>query len=109
MATVTRETLTEMLSNTNPAYVQTVIGRALIVLLKNQTADEQALNQTNEDNGIGFTGADARAGSLTAKYWIKHQRLEDWMVDNWKRVGTKGYSRLAKYHRQLNAAVRNKT
>ena len=108
MAIVTRDSIKTMLENPNRAYRQAVIGRALIVLLKNQTADEQVSNETKEDNGIGFTGADARAGSLTAKFWIKHQRLEDWMIDNWCRVGKSGFPRLAKYHRQLNAVAKAK-
>jgi hypothetical protein len=97
-----------MLNSNNPAKVQAVIGRALVVLLRNQTSDEQAMNTTNEDNGVGFTGADARGGSITAKFWIKNQRLEDWMVDNWTRPNTNGVPRLAKYHRQLNAAAEAK-
>lgn len=105
MALVTRASLTELLNGSNPAKVQAVVGRALVILLKNQTADEQVMNATTEDNGIGFTGADARAGSITAKYWIKNQRLEDWMVDNWTRHNVNGVARLAKYHGQLNTAA----
>lgn len=108
MALVTRESLTELLSSNNPAKVQAVIGRALVVLLNNQTRDEQVMNTTNEDNGIGFTGADARAGSITAKFYIKNKRLEDWMVDNWTRGNINGVARLAKYHKQLNAAAEAK-
>jgi len=108
MAIVTRKSLTEMLDNSNPAYVQAVIGRALVVIFKNQTADEQTSNETKHDNGIGFTGADARAGTLTAKYFLKHQRLEDWMIDNWKRKGSKGFPRLAKYHAQINKVAKAK-
>lgn len=108
MAIVTRESLTEMLESSNAAKVQAVVGRALVVLLRNQTADERVMNTTNEDNGIGFTGADARAGSITAKFWIKNQRLEDWMIDNWTRKNTRGVCRLAKYHRQLNTAAEAK-
>jgi len=108
MALVTRTSLTELLNSSNAAKVQAVIGRALVILLKNQTTDEQAMNATNEDNGIGFTGADARAGSITAKFWIKNQRLEDWMVDNWTRGNVNGVARLAKYHKQLNEAAKAK-
>jgi len=108
MAIVTRDSLTNLLNSSNPAKVQAVVGRALVVLLRNQTADEQAMNTTNVDNGEGFTGADARAGSITAKFWIKNQRLEDWMIDNWTRKNINGVCRLAKYHRQLNAAAKAK-
>jgi len=108
MAIVTRESLTNMLETANAAKRQAIIGRALVVLLRNQTSDEQAMNTTNEDNGVGFTGADARGGSITAKFWIKNQRLEDWMVDNWMRPNANGVPRLAKYHKQLDAAAQAK-
>jgi len=106
MAQVTRESIIKMLNNPNPAYVQAVIGRALVVLLNNQTRDEQANNTTTQDNGIGFTGADARSGSITAKYFIKHHSLQDWMVEKWAKPNRRGIPRLAKYHAQLNAAVK---
>jgi len=105
MTTVTRESITEMLNNPNPKYVEAVIGRALVALLKNQTADEQASAETKEDNGVGFTGADAFGGTLTAKYYIKHKRLLNWQVEKWLKLGGNGYPRLAKYHKQLNAAA----
>jgi len=38
MATVTRNSLQAMLDNNNPDYVAQVIGRALLVLFKNQNA-----------------------------------------------------------------------
>lgn len=102
---VTKESLITMLSGT-PHYVEHVVGRALMVIFYNQTADEASSNDTKEQNGIGFTGADARGGSITAKYYIKHQRLEDWMVDNWTRRNSNGVPRLAKYHKQLDIAAK---
>lgn len=106
MTTVTRESITAMLNNPNPKYVEAVIGRALVALLNNQTADEQAMATTNEDNGIGFTGGDAYGGTLTAKYYIKHKSLLDWQVEKWLKVGANGFPRLAKYHAQLNAVAK---
>ena len=104
MATVTRESLQAMLDNPNEKYVAQVIGRALVVLFKNQTRDEQSMNATNQDNGIGFTGADAHSGSITAKYFIKHKTLLDWQVARWTKPAASGFARLAKYHKQLNEA-----
>ncbi len=106
---VTRESLQAMLDNPNQDYVIRVIGRALVVLLKNQTADEQTMNTTNVDNGIGFTGADAKGGSITAKYFIKHKTLLDWQVDRWLKPASNGFARLAKYHKQLNEAAKAKS
>ena len=53
-------------------------------------------------NGIGFTGADAHSGCLTAKYFIKHGTLADWQVERWTKLSKSGFSRLTKYHKQLN-------
>lgn len=105
MAKVTRKSLQAMLDNNNPEYVAAVIGRALVVLFNNQTRDEKSMNATNQDNGIGFTGADAHSGSITAKYFIKHHSLMDWQVDRWTKPAASGYARLAKYHKQLNEAA----
>jgi len=108
MTKVTRDSLKEMLENPNREYVMHVVGRALVVLFKNQTRDEQSSNTTNKDNGIGFTGADAHSGSLTAKSYIKNKKLLDWQIDKWTKIARNGYPRLAKYHSQLNTAAEAK-
>ncbi len=109
MNIVTKDTLNTMLSNPNPSYVMHVVGRALVGIYSNQTADEQMQNSTTRHNGIGFAGCDARSGSLTAKFYLKHKRLEDWMVNNWLKVNSKTtYPRLCKYHNQLNQIAQTK-
>ncbi len=105
---VTKESIQSMLDNPNHNYVMQVIGRALVGLYKRQTESEQIDNTTKIHNNIGFAGCDAKSGSLTAKYFLKHNKLEQWMIDNWTRRGTKGYSRLCKYHSQLNEIAINK-
>lgn len=100
---VTRESIETMLNCGDKNHVIKVVGRALLVLFNNQTADERALNTTNKDNGIGFTGADARGGSLTAKFYKKHGTLEDWQLEKWLKP-----NRLAKYHNQLNEAAKRR-
>jgi hypothetical protein len=107
-ALVTRDTIADMLRDERPAYVAMVIGRALVVIFNNQTKGEQSANVTDNNNGIGFTGADARTGSLTAKYYLRHKTLLQWQVDKWTKLDSKGYPRLAKYHKQLDAAARAK-
>ena len=109
MSIVTKQSIDTMLNSENQTYVQTVIGRGLVVIFRNQTMDEQLAGTTQHANGEGFTGADAFSGSMAAKYWLKHHRLEDWMIDAWCRKAANGYSRLAKYHRQLNVAAERKT
>ena len=105
---VTRESLESMLFNENTEYVGKVIGRALAALLQRQTQEEQAANETKEHNTIGFAGCDARSGTLTAKYFLKHQRLEQWMIERWVAIGKSGFPRLCKYARQLNEIAVNK-
>lgn len=105
---VTKDSLQHMLNNPNPHYVMTVVGRGLVHIFNNQTNHEQHSNSTQLHNGIGFAGCDAKSGSITAKFYIKHQRLETWMVDKWVKKGSNGYSRLTKYHSQLNQIATSK-
>lgn len=99
---VTRDTIRTMLRNPNPHYVENVVGRALVALLQRQTKDEQRANDTREHNGVGFSGADARSGTLTAKTFIRDGKLLDWQVARWTKPAKNGYPRLAKYAKQLN-------
>lgn len=101
-AIVTRDSLRTMLLNPNRVYVEKVVGRALVRLFERQTEAEKVSNDTNVDNGIGFAGCDAKSGSLTAKYYLKHRRLEDWQLARWTKVEASSYPKLCKYHRQLN-------
>lgn len=102
---VTKDSVKEMLSNSNPLYVQAVIGKGLLVMYNNQTEEEQCNASTKENNGIGFTGFDAKSGTLTALFYKRHKRLESWMISKWLKLDKKGYPRLCKYHRQLNNAT----
>lgn len=99
---VTRDSLAVMLRNPNRAYVEAVIGRALVALLSRQTETERESNDTCVHNYIGFSGADAKSGSLTAKSWLKRRHLEDWQIEKWTRPARNGYPRLCKYAVQLN-------
>lgn len=99
---VTRDTLRNMLRNDNTKYVDAVIGRALLALLNRQTEDEQRSNDTKVWNAVGFSGADARSGSLTAKFFAKNKVLLDWQRDKWLKPAKNGYPRLCKYAKQLN-------
>ena len=99
---VTRDTIARMLDNPNRKYVETVIGRALLALLDRQTEDEKRAADTRVWNAVGFSGADARSGTLTAKFYAKHGCLLDWQVNKWTKKGRNGYPRLCKYHKQLN-------
>jgi hypothetical protein len=52
--------------------------KALIrIFQENQTVDEQAAQATSHDNGIGFTGCDARFLSSLAQNYLRYGRLSD--------------------------------
>jgi hypothetical protein len=99
-AIVTAQNLNQMLQD--PVKRQHVIGRALVALFRRQTEAERQTNDTRVWNTVGFSGADARRGSLTAKYYLKHKSLLDWQVEQWMRPARNGLPRLCKYTRQLN-------
>ena len=102
---VTRATLLNLLRD--DAKRQHVIGRALVALFNRQTRSEQAANHTDNLNWVGFSGSDARDGSITAKYYIKHKSLLPWQVDNWMK-DFRGFPRITKYARQLNQIAQEK-
>ena len=90
------------------AWQKYVIGRALVVLFKRQTADEQEAHATNQHNNIGFAGCDAKAGSFAAKSFMKRGTLLDFQYDYWMKESATGYPRFVKYHRQLNEIAMEK-
>ena len=102
MSIVTKSNLTEMILNANQDKRALIIGRACVALFRRQTESEKQINSTNNENGIGFTKADARQGSLTAKYFLKHGTLLGWQVEMWIEANVKGDMRIAKYWKQLN-------
>lgn len=106
---VTKDTLKNMcdVEKWGHEYVERVVGRALWALFERQTAAERSLNVTNNENGIGFSGADAHSGSITAKYWKKWGNLgyakgDKWRLEKWTTSGRNGYPRICKYAKQLN-------
>jgi hypothetical protein len=107
-AIVTRDSLKQMLVTATPERQIQIIGRALVRIFEGQTAAEKAANTTDVDNGIGFSGADAKAGTLTAKYFLKHKTLLQWQVTKWMQHSAEGYPRICKYHKQLNAIAEAK-
>ena len=107
MKTFTRDMFVELITRDNEISMH-AIGRALVHLFKRQTEAEQEYNTTAEHNLRGFTPADARVGSITAKYYIKHKRLLDWQIAQWLKPNAKGRLRLEKYHRQILEEVERK-
>ncbi len=79
-----------------------VVGRALLAIYKNQTAEEQGSKETKFNNGIGFTKPDANLGTRCAKEFALTGTLPDWMFNLWIKPNVKGEPRIVKYCRQLN-------
>lgn len=97
-----------MIDGANHSKQELIVGRALIVLFENQTSSEQNNNTTNEANGKGFASADGKAGTLSAKTFLKHGSLFEWQLRKWTKKNNRGISRIAKYHSQLNVAANAK-
>lgn len=62
----TEAQIVEMLENNPKAVV-----RAIVAIYNRQTQEEQNSGDTIHNNGIGFSGADAKIGSYMAKYAIQ--------------------------------------
>lgn len=105
---VTRESLQAMLDSEDTSFVDQVIGKALVAIFNRQTASEKYSDSTSDENGIGFTGFDAHSGSISAKYYIKRKSFMDWQREMWLKKGKTGFSRIAKYHKQLNEVANEK-
>jgi len=59
---------------TNPAWALKALVR---IFQENQTAEEQQIETTKEDNGIGFTGTDGNFLSSLAKQYIARGSLSE--------------------------------
>ena len=94
---VTKESLRLMLEQANIERKKQIVGRALVAIFNRQTLEEKISDHNCKINGIGFTGCDARSGSITAKYYLKHKSLQDWQLERWLEK-----DRICRYHRQLN-------
>lgn len=77
------------------------IARALLVLNERQTQDEQASEVTKYDNGVGFTGADARMGTSMAQFYAARGYLTVKQLSYWKKPNKNGVWRICKYAQQL--------
>ena len=96
---VTRASLEALVKN--PDTRIKAIGRALVLLYKEQTPREQSQKATFEHNKVGFSACDAALGSRCAQYYIRTQSLQGWMIDLWMARDRNGM-RIGKYHSQLN-------
>lgn len=102
METATKQSI-EAILRTNDRAVE----KAILVLFRNQTREEQALNSTNVHNQKGFTASDAHWGSIHAKTLLRGGRLADWQLRYWRNP-VRGKPRIARYWRQLLIAAEEK-
>lgn len=107
MAIVTKAKMIAALNDPRKGFKEQYIGKALVAIFNFQTEDEKSSNTTDNNNAIGFSGADAKDGSITAKYFLKHGVLREWMVERWMR-DFRGSPRITKYARQLNIVAERK-
>lgn len=97
---VTRDSIQQLLNKSDQHRIHT-IGHALRAIFLRQTEQERSANLTTVHNTIGFSGPDARTGSLAAKYYMKHKTLQPWMINIWSKEVC-GFPRICKYWRQLD-------
>lgn len=96
----------EMVFNKENSHIRMhAVGRALLVLYKNQTAHEQIVEQTREHNNIGFNSSDAKRGTSMAKFYSKRNYLTEKQVNWWLTPTKNQSSRIIKYWKQLAIAA----
>lgn len=106
---ITKESLAAIITGDNKELARKYVSKALIVLYRRQTAEEQQVGATTESNGRGFTGADAEWGTKCAQWMLRTNRwLTDNMLISWTKLDSRGYPRIAKYHKQINEAAEAK-
>lgn len=77
------------------------VARALVVLNERQTAVERSAESTINDNGVGFTPADARMGTSMAEFYTRFGRLSEKQLAYWRKPNVRGVPRICKYAGQL--------
>ena len=98
---VTKDSLIAMLAEADQEKQIKIVGRALVAILAFQTASEQEAKVASEDNGVGFSGLDAKAATLTANSFQARGTLVQWQLEQWLR-DYRGAPRITKYWKQLN-------
>ena len=93
---VTKAQIVELLSTNDRA-----VARALVVLNERQTLTERGSERTINDNGVGFTPADARMGTSMAQFYLKFGRLSAKQIAYWRKPNVRGVLRICKYAGQL--------
>jgi hypothetical protein len=77
------------------------VARALVLLNKRQTSDEQASENTRYLNGRGFRPCHARMGSSMAKFFERTGYLTPKQIGYWRARDRSGNMRIGIYWAQL--------
>lgn len=103
MTTPTKESIVALLETNDIA-----VARALLVLNRNQTADEQAAQNVKYCNGVGFRPAHARMGTSMAQQYAARGTLSPKQIAYWRARDVKGNMRIGIYWKQLIEAAKAK-
>ena len=103
MTALTQESIVDLLRTSDKA-----VGRALLVLNANQTADERASGATIQHNGKGFAPYHAEIGTSMANYFQRNGFLTPRQLAYWRGLNKRGQMRIAIYWRQLIEAANTK-
>jgi hypothetical protein len=96
-----KDTIANLLKTNDKA-----VARAIVVLNERQTAAEQATEFTINNNGVGFTPADAAMGTSMAKFFLRNGYLSPKQLAYWRKPNVRGVPRICKYAGQLlNIAI----
>ena len=93
---LTKEDIVNLLATNDKA-----VCRALVVLNKRQTYDEQVSENTKHLNGRGFRPAHARMGTSMANFFTRNGYLTPKQIAYWRRPMKTGTPRIAIYWKQL--------
>lgn len=100
---LTKENIVRLLETNDKA-----VGRALMVLKRNQTLDEQNSRTTKNHNGKGFRPAHAYMGTEMAVFFETKGYLSPKQVAYWRQRDKRGNMRIGIYWRQLIEAAKEK-
>jgi hypothetical protein len=106
---VTKEFIQALLIR-NDTVGMHAVGKALVVLFKNQTHHEKQIEATTNRNETGFTPSDARRGSGMARFYMQAGFLTPKQLEYWQKPArtSAGRIRITKYWRQLLEAAEEK-
>lgn len=95
-----KSTLSTLLATNDKA-----VGRALLVLLANQTSDEQSQATVRYLNGKGFRPCHAYMGTSMAKFFASRGYLSPKQIAYWRKPMKNGDMKIAIYWKQLADAA----